>query len=1317
MATEVTESQPFKNLKELFDNVGNLKPWPEIKELRDSTDYMYSGLEISAEKMQLEKLDREVQPRTLLCHDMKGGYLEDRFINGSESYGSYLFYHWSVIDTFVYFSHHFITVPPFGWINVAHNHGVKVLGTVITEREGIWDVILESQEEVRRFADALILVAKFYKFDGWLLNVENIIKSEQVNNLIYFVKYLTENIHEAIRNSEIIWYDSVTNEGKLNWQNELNSKNIDFFLNCDGIYLNYNWTKSKLENSVALAKNHNRDIHDIYVGLDIWGRGCPGGGGFNSTYALQKIRHEGLSVAIFGPGWTHEFFGSQTFQEIEDLFWAQLFPYLYVHVPIYEDEVFKTSFCRGSGSLYYRCGQPLYEQEGRNFIYKSFYNLSLQNPQISVPIPHMKFTSSPQLPEPKSENDRNECSKGPIQYVYETRKNVIRVLENVVNIENKMPMLHVNSFEFCSQFSFEGGGCIKLTTNDLTATSYHRLFLVHIEFQQDIVAIIAYKEMESSIANESQYKPILVLGNNTGIKSIFHYKSRDLVSNWKKCVYLTNMRTVNEIGISFTRSNVCYLGEVILKQKQRRLNADSTAQIATRIQLSLPNTTWNKSIAANIANVELDVDRAGDQEETDATVSENNFICDTLEGGNETNKANIAENKVLSIDVKQDSENLKKDSTPEIPATETSSTVPNPPSATSFLSNALEGLTFPDNKYAKTVQTVDPVSRTCQECIDERNNLELVIPKSSILTPTTFSLSNKQYASGNTSTSQFLTSPASESKESVCDNAESRSTVFCWNPITTTLSSPTFQVPTASQTLHNPATSTLSFLTPATFNLSNTQYALGNTSTSQFLTSPTSKRKESGCDNARSRSTAFCWNPTTTTLSSPTLQVPTALQTLHNPTTPRSPILAPTTFNLSNTQYAFGNTSTSQFLTSPASESKESVCDNAGSRSTAFCWNPITTTLSNPTFQVPTALQTLHNPTTPRSSILAPTTFNLSNTQYALGNTSTSQFLTSPASESKESVCDNAGSRSTAFCWNPMTTTLSNPTFQVPTALQTLHNPTTPRSSILAPTTFNLSNTQYALGNTSTSQFLTSPASESKESVCDNAGSRSTAFCWNPMTTTLSSPSFQVPTASQTLHNPTTPRSSIMAPTTFNLSNELCGEISCKPSTSAVLENKPTFYDSTIRNQQETTCNTTLGMPTSFVTLSATSMVSGGNTFTMPTSESTRVVRVHQTFLLNGIPTESVVIPPFNSSANVIPTVSTQNQASIGFSDNTFNASYPVPAAFPQCTTASSFSTSQPVTYSQQLSSSSSMPLISPFNFALPSGDCTAVSKLKVLSH
>ncbi|XP_016770643.1 cytosolic endo-beta-N-acetylglucosaminidase isoform X2 [Apis mellifera] len=569
MATEVIESHPFKNLQELYDNVDNLKPWPDIKKLRESTDYVYNGSEINIQKLYLEKFDRQEQPRTLVCHDMKGGYLQDRFIDGSKSYESYLFYHWSVIDTFVYFSHYFITIPPYGWINAAHDHGVKILGTVITEKEGIWDLILVSQEDVRKFADALIVVAKFYKFDGWLLNIENVIKNEQINNLIYFVKYLTDNIHEAIKDSEIIWYDSVTNEGTLNWQNELNNKNIDFFLNCDGIYLNYNWNKSKLENSYALAKNHNRNVHDIYVGLDVWGRGCPGGGGFNSIYALRKIRQEKLSVAIFAPGWTHEFFGSKTFQELEDLFWAQLFPYLYIHVLIYEEETFKTSFCRGSGSLYYSCGEIQLDMrivEGKNiWEQRSFYNLSKQMPQISVPTPHLQFTYVPQLPEPKNENDRNECPKQPIQYIYETKKNVIRILENVVNIQDKMPILDINCFEFCNQFSFEGGGCLKLITNDLR--SYHRLFLVHIEFQQDIEATIIYEEMISSMTNGTRSEPILILGNDSGLKSIIHYKSENLNSRWKKCVYLTNMRTVNEIGISFAKKNICYLGEIILEQK------------------------------------------------------------------------------------------------------------------------------------------------------------------------------------------------------------------------------------------------------------------------------------------------------------------------------------------------------------------------------------------------------------------------------------------------------------------------------------------------------------------------------------------------------------------------------------------------------------------------------------------------------------------------------------------------------------------------------------------------------------------------------
>lgn len=149
-----------------------------------------------------------------------------RFFNGSTCHDSYVFYHWNAIDIFVYFSHHFVTIPPAGWIATAHRHAVKVLGTVITEGDNdTWNVILESQESVRRFAESLILVARCYRFDGWLLNVESKIKREQVVHLIYFVRYLTDRIHSELVGSQIIWYDSVTNTGELKWQNALNENN------------------------------------------------------------------------------------------------------------------------------------------------------------------------------------------------------------------------------------------------------------------------------------------------------------------------------------------------------------------------------------------------------------------------------------------------------------------------------------------------------------------------------------------------------------------------------------------------------------------------------------------------------------------------------------------------------------------------------------------------------------------------------------------------------------------------------------------------------------------------------------------------------------------------------------------------------------------------------------------------------------------------------------------------------------------------------------------------------------------------------------
>jgi hypothetical protein len=57
-----------------------------------------------------EKKERKF--KFLHCHDMNGGYLEDRFTQGcKDTFHVYNFYEWKNIDIFIYFSHHRITIP------------------------------------------------------------------------------------------------------------------------------------------------------------------------------------------------------------------------------------------------------------------------------------------------------------------------------------------------------------------------------------------------------------------------------------------------------------------------------------------------------------------------------------------------------------------------------------------------------------------------------------------------------------------------------------------------------------------------------------------------------------------------------------------------------------------------------------------------------------------------------------------------------------------------------------------------------------------------------------------------------------------------------------------------------------------------------------------------------------------------------------------------------------------------------------------------------------------------------------------------------
>ncbi|KAJ8890082.1 hypothetical protein PR048_009589 [Dryococelus australis] len=144
-----------------------------------------------------------------------------------------------------------------------------------------------------------------------------------------------------------------------------------FFDNCDGIFLNYCWTDEKLKNSV---KNAGSRKQDVYVGVDVFGRGCFGGGGYNTCKAVEVARAHGLSVALFAPSWVHEFLGKENFATHEYVFWQKLWPFLYLHGPC--KLPFCTSFCQGFGSKLYHCGAVVSDSP--------WYNLGKQQFQPNV---------------------------------------------------------------------------------------------------------------------------------------------------------------------------------------------------------------------------------------------------------------------------------------------------------------------------------------------------------------------------------------------------------------------------------------------------------------------------------------------------------------------------------------------------------------------------------------------------------------------------------------------------------------------------------------------------------------------------------------------------------------------------------------------------------------------------------------------------------------------------------------------------------------------------------------------------------------------
>ncbi|RTG90369.1 mannosyl-glycoprotein endo-beta-N-acetylglucosaminidase [Schistosoma bovis] len=263
-------------------------------------------------------------PKVIYCHDMAGGYLSsDRTVNFTCVFPAFRFVHWHLVDIFIYFSHQFITIPPVSWINLAHRQGVSVYGTVIMESvecDGFKFIFMGSSEHYRDvnkisnykdFAIRLDQIRRVVGFEGWFINFEISLPWEEIATIRDRIKKFLRMLRNL--GSEVIWYDALTWSGHLSFQNELTEENLPYMkASGSGLFLNYNWNPVKLRRSQEVAVNSSMSTK-VFVGIDCFGRGCIGGGGFGTVEALKVVLDinasrpdRPLSVALFAPGWVFE---------------------------------------------------------------------------------------------------------------------------------------------------------------------------------------------------------------------------------------------------------------------------------------------------------------------------------------------------------------------------------------------------------------------------------------------------------------------------------------------------------------------------------------------------------------------------------------------------------------------------------------------------------------------------------------------------------------------------------------------------------------------------------------------------------------------------------------------------------------------------------------------------------------------------------------------------------------------------------------------------------------------------------------------------
>jgi len=166
-----------------------------------------------------------------------------------------------------------LNLPNPGYTDAAHRNGVLSLGCWFWPRpENFADVVEKTPQGTFPLADQLIAMARYFGFDGYFVNQEATITAAQARLLMEMLGYLAR---KAPPGFHVQWYDSLTVDGRISYQNEFNSVNSPWIVNGgqrvnSSVFLNYWWSSARIQASRSHALSLGLDPFEVvYAGSEI----------------------------------------------------------------------------------------------------------------------------------------------------------------------------------------------------------------------------------------------------------------------------------------------------------------------------------------------------------------------------------------------------------------------------------------------------------------------------------------------------------------------------------------------------------------------------------------------------------------------------------------------------------------------------------------------------------------------------------------------------------------------------------------------------------------------------------------------------------------------------------------------------------------------------------------------------------------------------------------------------------------------------------------------------------------------------------------